>query len=142
MRLKHCTVVLHICRKLVPGDFKDTKLHGGSSLLYKMAEDREFSGGSVVKIEFPMQGALVQSLAGELRSFMLCGAAKKNINKYGSKYGRVQQIQFALCTYRCKTYRWETCRYGRQTVIIMNAVIRLWASQTPCFLATLPISII
>ena len=67
---------------------------------------------------------------------------KKTINKYGSKYGRVQQIQFALCIYRCKTYRWETCRYGRQTVIIMNEVIRLWALQTPCFLATLTISII
>ena len=80
MRLKYCTVVPHICRKLVLGDFKDTKLHGGSSLLYKMAENQEFSGCPVVKTELPLQGALFRSLAGELRSFILCGVAKKTIN--------------------------------------------------------------
>ena len=102
-----------------------------------MAEDWEFSGCPGVKTELSLQGALVWSLAGELRSFMLCDVLKKTINKCS----RVQQIQFALCIYRCKTQRWETHRYGRQTVIIMNAVIRLWALQIPCFLATLPISI-
>lgn len=74
-------------------------------------------------------------LAGELRSFMLCGVAKENINKYGSKYGSIQQIQFALCIYRCKLQMrnlqiWKAdCNYD-------ECIIRLWASQTPCFLAT------
>ena len=37
----------------------------------------DFAGAPVVRTLLPLQGAWVQSLAGELKSLMLCGVAKK-----------------------------------------------------------------
>ena len=46
---------------------------------------RDFPSGPVVKTVFSLQGLLGQSLVGELRSCILCGAVKKKKKKFFKK---------------------------------------------------------